>query len=750
MRIKESKSYRKKVFISFFVILLVPILTVLMIFFRVRIVVREQVLMNSRNTLNQFSQYVDNVLEVASDICVSIASNTKIGIYSEDYVEQNGKQAYFSWEIAQQLRNYDNEKYHDLLLYYPGTGYVISSRRSTLLIEDYYNVYYKEKGDYWDEFYQVVTCDYRKPTLCSINGKDSRAFQCIAMRISNSRNENEDFIVVVVLNQNYWQTLLNNLYNSLERCEFSVLNGNSELIFATDVNVAEQVLNGDIYRHDVYEYESSGYTIISQDSEKISGYYSYIIPNSCFESMLGGIYVIFSLGILVSLGIGLVVVCWMTRKDYEPINQMVSRLQEKMNVRWDREKNTEFEFVELLFKDISEEKQELHRLVQTGEVSKRREFILSLLYNKVEPNLISDNIFKDNGLLLYSDCFCVSLLQVESIGDMGYELASFVVANVLEELLNNSCVGYVVPLNDTKHVVLINMKRYEEYETVRDLLEEGVRYLREVCYLEFTIGISSVQEGLLGIRLAYEEAELALRYRYLLGTRIVIEYSRIAGREFQYPKDIRVQVYSLLNNYLEEKTCSLKAARQMVAECEANYEIDENVSLKTIECFQFEVVSAFCRILQQNGCWNQEWKKQMLDLMGSPSYEVFKAQFGEILVKISVKKQEMKKNEDVCSYAREYIDTHYSDSQLSLPLLGDMLEITPYYLSSLFRDKYNQTIPEYIASTRISHAKELLRNTTDTIQIIAQNTGFQESRSFIRVFKRMEGMTPGDYRSLFE
>ena len=65
-----------------------------------------------------------------------------------------------------------------------------------------------------------------------------------------------------------------------------------------------------------------------------------------------------------------------------------------------------------------------------------------------------------------------------------------------------------------------------------------------------------------------------------------------------------------------------------------------------------------------------------------------------------------------------------------------------------FKDKYQLSIPDYISRTRINHAKRQLRETNCSIQEIAQDNGFLNSNSFIRVFKKQEGITPGVYRGL--
>ena len=66
----------------------------------------------------------------------------------------------------------------------------------------------------------------------------------------------------------------------------------------------------------------------------------------------------------------------------------------------------------------------------------------------------------------------------------------------------------------------------------------------------------------------------------------------------------------------------------------------------------------------------------------------------------------------------------------------------------MFKEKYKVSIPDYINLVRINQAKELLSETPQSVQTIAAAVGFTESSTFIRVFKKTEGITPGVYRSL--
>lgn len=95
--------------------------------------------------------------------------------------------------------------------------------------------------------------------------------------------------------------------------------------------------------------------------------------------------------------------------------------------------------------------------------------------------------------------------------------------------------------------------------------------------------------------------------------------------------------------------------------------------------------------------------------------------------------------------ALTYIDANLS-SNLSLSVLADALNISSGYLSTLFKKETGQTVTEYITGRRIKHAMHLLDTTRLQIQTVAQHCGIIDVQYFSKVFKRIAGMTPKEYR----
>ena len=84
----------------------------------------------------------------------------------------------------------------------------------------------------------------------------------------------------------------------------------------------------------------------------------------------------------------------------------------------------------------------------------------------------------------------------------------------------------------------------------------------------------------------------------------------------------------------------------------------------------------------------------------------------------------------------------------SLQLIADHFGMSLSNFSYYFKKTMGQNFKEYIDRLRIQKSIELLRNTDETLESISQQTGYSNTSSFIRSFKKNVGTTPGQYRDL--
>ena len=100
---------------------------------------------------------------------------------------------------------------------------------------------------------------------------------------------------------------------------------------------------------------------------------------------------------------------------------------------------------------------------------------------------------------------------------------------------------------------------------------------------------------------------------------------------------------------------------------------------------------------------------------------------------------------ELVKLAMAYIHQHYIQP-IAREDICQVLGISPNYLSRLFRQELGLTLTDYTNRYRMTIAKQLLIDTTASITEIAQQVGFDDPAYFSRVFARVAGVSPRDYR----
>jgi len=95
-----------------------------------------------------------------------------------------------------------------------------------------------------------------------------------------------------------------------------------------------------------------------------------------------------------------------------------------------------------------------------------------------------------------------------------------------------------------------------------------------------------------------------------------------------------------------------------------------------------------------------------------------------------------------CQYIHEHIH-----ERIYLQDIADTFGISPNYLSQLFKKHMNVGISEYITSQKIDESRKLLKETNLKIYEISDQLGFESSFYFSKVFKKITGLSPKDFRN---
>ena len=107
---------------------------------------------------------------------------------------------------------------------------------------------------------------------------------------------------------------------------------------------------------------------------------------------------------------------------------------------------------------------------------------------------------------------------------------------------------------------------------------------------------------------------------------------------------------------------------------------------------------------------------------------------------------ETKSANHIATEARAYISEHYMDN-LSLSSVAEELGITGGYLSTLFTQNFDCGFVDYLNQIRIDRACVYLEQTYLKTYEIAYKVGFKDEKYFSKVFKKLTGVSPREYRS---
>jgi AraC-like DNA-binding protein len=92
---------------------------------------------------------------------------------------------------------------------------------------------------------------------------------------------------------------------------------------------------------------------------------------------------------------------------------------------------------------------------------------------------------------------------------------------------------------------------------------------------------------------------------------------------------------------------------------------------------------------------------------------------------------------------RRYLDAHYADD-VKLADLAALVHWSPFYLLRVFRNEVGLPPHAYLETIRVREAQRLLKIGTPLANV-AYDTGFSSQSHFTTTFKRLIGVTPGQY-----
>lgn len=254
------------------------------------------------------------------------------------------------------------------------------------------------------------------------------------------------------------------------------------------------------------------------------------------------------------------------------------------------------------------------------------------------------------------------------------------------------------------------------------------------------------------IKFSYIEAERAVAHQYLVSSPVVhyedIQRQLMLLEKVGYPPQF-------VDSVLE----GLKASdREIVVRALDAYHA--GLSGKKIELTHFKSVMTEFLFAVRNGLkgMNVDLSKAFIDefadiysMNEKQSIEEVWAVVRQYLACVTdyIDSMSSRGGRQVIKEVMRIIDESYTDSSLTLSDVAGRVFLTPNYVSMLVKKETGQSFSDILLRKRVEKAKELLFDETLKTYEIADRVGYTDNNYFFKVFKKVVGMSPGDFRNKF-
>lgn len=301
-------------------------------------------------------------------------------------------------------------------------------------------------------------------------------------------------------------------------------------------------------------------------------------------------------------------------------------------------------------------------------------------------------------------------------------------------------------------ILLLKNVSHESLEEIAYTLGQAIKYEVErstSCLV--AVGIGSVAQRIGCISQSYADAEQSLKYLARTGQKLIIgikdlespsemDFLRLDGdpiaERMRYAR--RVDIDDIIDHYLE-----LLSDQTIHSPMFGYYLLGDLIisASKIIHEFGGEIQDVIPSLSQ---------KAKLTEIIGSK--EMFRSECKMILEKV-INFRESKvtsKYHSMIQKAKNYIDHHYADQDISLHSVASIVSVSPNHFSTIFSQETGKTFIEYLTYVRISRSKELLLTTKKKSSDIAYESGFGDPHYFSFIFKKNTGISPREFRSTGE
>ena len=476
-----------------------------------------------------------------------------------------------------------------------------------------------------------------------------------------------------------------------------------------------------------------------------------MIPEALFETSAKRIQTCSLLGLFACILIGFGSSYFFTKRNYNPIKALLDVFGgfSKENIGDDE---NEFQWLKNQTEQFFQKHMSAEKMLSDNRKNLKNYYLIQLLEYSFEGK--GQDLGK-YGIELGKDYHTVVLFRLKSAAGVRDDsqadengLQKFIVSNIFSELILEHFKIEMVEMGEKLAAIVSFPESKSSYEEIiRECAENLLQITESKFGFSANVLVGSSGQGRWGIHSSYEQARELGEYVPLLEEDIIL-YSDVKNAKisYEYPIEMEQKIINAL------KSGDGNKARAFILQVFDN-NFSEKVSIDAVRCLVFELMGTMLKGAEAGGCKDGS---QLIDFQRLVSSGISLEELKEMFVTAAETicaniVEERKANEKDNSLSRRveaYILENYSDPDLNISIAGQHFGITPSYLSSIYKKQTGKSLLSYINMVRMDQAEKLLQESYSVVEV-AEMVGFRDSATFIRAFKKVKGVTPGQMKKVF-
>ncbi|WP_405175011.1 AraC family transcriptional regulator [Paenibacillus sp. FSL H8-0261] len=346
------------------------------------------------------------------------------------------------------------------------------------------------------------------------------------------------------------------------------------------------------------------------------------------------------------------------------------------------------------------------------------------------------------------------LLRIDEYNTLRQERGAYLLAykfaimNIASEICGQTYQVESVDMNDDSVVMLLSsMTSAESLDT--ELIEVLLRQIRVACCDYLKIGLSLVYSPISDnpdrLNRLYNQAKEASKHRLFYGHGCLINAEKINELQnnlYSYPADNEKKLVDALTSGRTDE------ARSHFSDIVR--ELDQ-YPYHVLELTLSRVTLSIKRIIDNIKKLSSTSVEDILKIPSLENYETMKEleeafyQLFDDIQELQADKRSSKQS-DLIRQINQKINQSYTDPSLGLNQIADELNLSPIYVSRLYKQQTMTAIVDVIMDVRMQEVCRLLKESDLSVSDIAEMTGFTSSSYLHRMFKRNFSITPMEYR----